>query len=71
MDPSGTRSSFRAAVRHGPVFLNLDQSVERACALIYAQLQTDLITKGHLLLDTDGHYSRPYVFHSTPTCNLR
>jgi nitrilase len=39
----------------GPVF-------DEAC-IIYAEIQPDLITQGHLFLDTDGHYSRPDVFH--------
>jgi nitrilase len=39
----------------GPVF---DEA-----RIIYAEIQPDLITQGHLFLDTDGHYSRPDVFH--------
>ncbi len=29
---------------------------------IYGELNLDLVRQGHLLLDTDGHYSRPDVF---------
>ncbi len=39
----------------GPVF-------EEPC-IIYAELVLDRITEGHLVLDTDGHYSRPDIFH--------
>jgi nitrilase len=39
----------------GPVF---DEA-----GIIYAEIQPELVTKGHLLLDTDGHYSRPDIFH--------
>ncbi len=39
----------------GPIF-------EEAC-IIYAELELDRITEGHLVLDTDGHYSRPDIFH--------
>jgi nitrilase len=38
----------------GPVF-------EEAC-IIYAEIEPELITQGHLFLDTEGHYSRPDVF---------
>ncbi len=38
----------------GPVF-------DEAC-IIYAEVQLDRITEGHLFLDTQGHYSRPDVF---------
>ena len=31
-------------------------------ATIYGELKLDLVKQGHLLLDTDGHYSRPDVF---------
>jgi nitrilase len=30
--------------------------------VVYAELDLGLITEGHILLDTDGHYSRPDVF---------
>jgi len=30
--------------------------------IVYAELDLDRITEGHMLLDTDGHYSRPDVF---------
>lgn len=29
---------------------------------VYGELNLDLVKQGHLLLDTDGHYSRPDVF---------
>ncbi len=35
---------------------------EEAC-IIYADLELGRITEGHQLLDTDGHYSRPDIFH--------
>ncbi len=35
---------------------------EEPC-IIYADLEADRIAEGHQLLDTDGHYSRPDVFH--------
>jgi predicted amidohydrolase len=31
--------------------------------LLYAEIQPERVTEGHLVLDTDGHYSRPDVFH--------
>ncbi len=40
----------------------VDPVFEEQC-IIYAELELDRITEGHLLLDTDGHYSRPDVFH--------
>jgi predicted amidohydrolase len=39
----------------GPVF-------DEAC-ILYAEIQPERITQGHLFLDTQGHYSRPDVFH--------
>ena len=39
----------------GPVF-------DKSC-IIYADINLDLIREGHLFLDTDGHYSRPDIFH--------
>ena len=39
----------------GPV---LDES-----RIIYAEIHPDRIAEGHLALDTQGHYSRPDVFH--------
>ena len=32
------------------------------CNTIYGELKLDLVKQGRLLLDTDGHYSRPDVF---------
>jgi nitrilase len=40
----------------------VDPVFEEPC-IIYADLELERITEGHLLLDTDGHYSRPDVFH--------
>lgn len=31
--------------------------------IIYAEIQPELVTRGRLLLDIDGHYSRPDIFH--------
>jgi nitrilase len=31
--------------------------------IVYGDIHPQLITEGHLVLDTDGHYSRPDVFH--------
>lgn len=31
--------------------------------IVYAEIQPERIAEGHLVLDTDGHYSRPDVFH--------
>jgi predicted amidohydrolase len=39
----------------GPIY-------DQAC-ILYADLQPALITEGHLYLDTQGHYSRPDLFH--------
>jgi predicted amidohydrolase len=39
----------------GPVF-------DESC-ILYAEIQPERITEGRLVLDTDGHYSRPDVFH--------
>lgn len=39
----------------GPVY-------DRAC-IVYGEIQLDMIAEGHLTLDTNGHYSRPDVFH--------
>jgi len=35
---------------------------DEAC-ILYAVLQPEHITRGHLVLDTDGHYARPDLFH--------
>jgi nitrilase len=39
----------------GPVF-------DKACILC-AEIDLGRITEGHLVIDTQGHYSRPDVFH--------
>ena len=31
--------------------------------ILYAEIQPERITEGRLFLDTQGHYSRPDVFH--------
>jgi nitrilase len=33
--------------------------------ILYASVDLDCITEGHLVLDTAGHYSRPDAFHLT------
>ena len=40
----------------------VDPVFEEPC-IIYADLELDRIAEGHQLLDTDGHYSRPDIFH--------
>ncbi|MEA1993045.1 MAG: carbon-nitrogen hydrolase family protein [Euryarchaeota archaeon] len=32
-------------------------------SIIYADIDPESIAEGHLVLDTDGHYSRPDIFH--------
>jgi predicted amidohydrolase len=44
-----------ASYLEGPVF---DQAL-----ILYAEIHPGRITEGHLVLDTQGHYSRPDVFH--------
>ncbi|NIN69165.1 MAG: hypothetical protein GTO63_31650 [Anaerolineae bacterium] len=39
-----------------------DPVFEDPC-IIYAELELDRITEGHLVLGIDGHYSRPDIFH--------
>jgi nitrilase len=34
---------------------------DEAC-VVYGELDLDMVAQGRLLLDTDGHYSRPDVF---------
>lgn len=36
--------------------------LDKAC-ILYAEVCPERITEGHLVLDTQGHYSRPDVFH--------
>lgn len=43
--------------------------------IIHAEINLDEVTEGHLLMDSDGHYSRPDVFtltvNTTPAENVR
>ena len=43
--------------------------------IIHATVDLDLVTEGHLLMDSDGHYSRPDVFslsvNTVPACNVK
>jgi nitrilase len=39
-----------------------DPVLDRAC-ILYAEVCPERIVEGHLALDTQGHYSRPDVFH--------
>jgi len=38
----------------GPVF-------DRAC-IVYADIELERITEGHLAIDTNGHYAQPDLF---------
>ncbi|HEM61314.1 MAG TPA: carbon-nitrogen hydrolase family protein [Chloroflexi bacterium] len=46
----------------GPDYSYVVEPLWEERGMICAELDLDLITEGHLLLDTDGHYSRPDVF---------
>ena len=39
----------------GPVF-------DQPC-IVYAEIESERVSEGHLVIDTDGHYARPDVFH--------
>jgi len=46
----------------GPDYRYVVEPLWEEPGIVYAELGLDLITEGHMLLDTDGHYSRPDVF---------
>lgn len=46
----------------GPDISYLVEPVFEDPATVYGELELDLVKQGRLLLDTDGHYSRPDVF---------
>ena len=47
----------------GPDYRYVAEPLWEEPGIIYAELELDRITEGQMLLDTDGHYSRPDVFH--------
>jgi len=46
----------------GPDYRYVVEPLWEEPGVVSAELDLDLIAEGHLLLDTDGHYSRPDVF---------
>ena len=46
----------------GPDYKYVVEPLWEEPGVVYAELELDRITEGHMLLDTDGHYSRPDVF---------
>jgi nitrilase len=46
----------------GPDYRYVVEPLWEEPGVVYAELDLGLITEGHMLLDTDGHYSRPDVF---------
>jgi nitrilase len=46
----------------GPDYRYVAEPLWEEPGIAYAELDLDRITEGHMLLDTDGHYSRPDVF---------
>jgi nitrilase len=46
----------------GPDYRYVVEPLWEEPGILYAELDLNLITEGHMLLDTDGHYSRPDVF---------
>jgi nitrilase len=46
----------------GPDYRYVTEPLWEEPSIVYAELDLDCITEGHMLLDTDGHYSRPDVF---------
>jgi nitrilase len=46
----------------GPDYRYVVEPLWEEPGILYAELDLGLITEGHMLLDTDGHYSRPDVF---------
>jgi nitrilase len=47
----------------GPDYNYVVEPLWEEPGIVYAELGLESIAEGHLLLDTDGHYSRPDVFH--------
>ena len=47
----------------GPDYRYVVEPLWEEPGIVYAELDLDRIAEGHMLLDTDGHYSRPDVFH--------
>jgi len=47
----------------GPDYRYVAEPVFDEPGVFYAELDLDHITEGQMLLDTDGHYARPDVFH--------
>jgi nitrilase len=46
----------------GPDYRYVVEPLWEEPGILYAELDVDLIAEGHMVLDTDGHYSRPDVF---------
>jgi predicted amidohydrolase len=46
----------------GPDYRYVVEPLWEEPGIVYAELDLGRITEGHMLLDTDGHYSRPDVF---------
>jgi nitrilase len=46
----------------GPDYRYVAEPLWEEQGIVCAELNVDRIAEGHMLLDTDGHYSRPDVF---------